>query len=254
MSNDTNHPPPRRHFLRQVITVAGSASLSSPLAVGSGAAAAVAVTGAHAAQDPATPVSAPGLVGYECFSADEAAFTETMVNVMCPADQFTPNGVDCGLAIFMDRQLAGAYGKGAGRYMHGPWTQGKPQLGLQLPLTPEQFFKAGVEAVNRQAQGKFGKAFDQLQPAEADAFLAAIADGKVTDEAVPLAAWFNELVYPLFTQACYADPLYGGNNNKVFWKMLGYPGLPATHTLDMVNYRGKPFPGAKDPKSILDFS
>jgi hypothetical protein len=30
---------------------------------------------------------------------EEAAFTEAMVNVMCPADSFTPNGVDCGLSI-----------------------------------------------------------------------------------------------------------------------------------------------------------
>ncbi|WP_034296451.1 gluconate 2-dehydrogenase subunit 3 family protein [Herbaspirillum sp. RV1423] len=253
MSDDTTQPPARRHFLRQVISVAGTASLSSPLAIGAGAGAAAAATGAVAADAPAA-AAVPGLSGYASFSADEAAFTETMVNVMCPADQFTPNGVDCGLAIFIDRQLSGAYGKGAGRYMNGPWTQGKPQLGLQLPLTPEQFFKAGVEAANRQAEKKFGKTFDQLTPADADAFLAAIADGKIVDDEIPLASWFNELVYPLFTQACYADPLYGGNNNKVFWKMIGYPGLPATHTLDMVNYRGKPFPGAKDPKSILDFS
>jgi gluconate 2-dehydrogenase gamma chain len=39
----------------------------------------------------------------------------------------------------------------------------------------------------------------------------------------------------------------------VFWKMIGYPGLPATHTLDMTRYRGKPYPGAKNPKSIADF-
>jgi len=56
------------------------------------------------------------------------------------------------------------------------------------------------------------------------------------------------------TQACYADPLYGGNRGKVFWKLIGYPGLPAFHTQNMVTYRGKPFPGAADPKSIQDFS
>lgn len=254
MSDDTSQPPARRHFLRQVISVAGTASLASPLAVGTGVGAAVAAAGANAADAPAPAAPSPGLIGYASFSADEAAFVETMVNVMCPADQLTPNGVDCGLAIFIDRQLSGAYGKGAGRYMSGPWQPGKPQLGLQLPLTPEQFFKAGVEAANRQALLKFNKTFDQLQAAEADAFLTAIADGKISDDDIPLASWFNELVYPLFAQACYADPLYGGNRDKVFWKMLGYPGLPATHTLDMVNYRGKPFPGSKDPKSILDFS
>ena len=255
MSDDIPVPPPRRNFLRQVITVASAAPFSSQFVAGAGVTAAVAAAASAHAADPSTAAAAPSpLIGYECFSADESAFTETMVNVMCPADQYTPNGVDCGLAIFIDRQLAGAYGKGAGRYMHGPWQPGKPELGLQLPMTPEQFFKAGVEAANRQCQKKYSKTFDQLAPAEADAFLNSIAGGKVTDDDVPLASWFNDLIYPLFSQACFADPLYGGNNNKVFWKMVGYPGLPATHTLDMVNFRGKPFPGAKDPKSIIDFS
>jgi gluconate 2-dehydrogenase gamma chain len=177
-----------------------------------------------------------------------------MVNVMCPADEYTPNGVDCGLAIFMDRQLSGAFGQGAGRYMSGPWAPGKPQTGLQLPMTPEQFFKAGVAAANQLCQAKFGKAFDMLTPVEADGFLKNIQSGKAKSGDIPLASWFQDLIYPLFQQACYADPMYGGNNNKVFWKMIGYPGLPATHTLDMVNFRGKPFPGAKTPKSIADFS
>ena len=35
--------------------------------------------------------------------------------------------------------------------------------------------------------------------------------------------------------------------------MIGYPGLPATHTATSCSFRGKPFPGAKDPKSIADF-
>jgi gluconate 2-dehydrogenase gamma chain len=76
----------------------------------------------------------------------------------------------------------------------------------------------------------------------------------VSDERVPLASWFNEFVYPLFEQACFADPIYGGNVDKVFWKVIGYPGLPAVHSQDMIDFRGKPFPGAADPKSISDFA
>ena len=30
--------------------------------------------------------------------------------------------------------------------------------------------------------------------------------------------------------------------------------LPATNTVNVIQYRGKPFPGSKDPKSIADFS
>jgi len=253
MSQDSSDTRDRRSFLRKVITVAGAAPLSPHLIAGVGVAG-VAAVAADSATAAGTPAATPILVGYESFSADEAAFVENMVNVMCPADQYTPNGVDCGLAIFIDRQLAGAYGQGAGRYLNGPWEPGKPQMGLQLPFTPEQFFRAGVAAANRQSQAQFSKTFDQLQPADADSFLKDISHGKIKDDEVALASWFNELMYPLFEQACFADPLYGGNNDKVFWKMVGYPGLPATHTLDMIEFRGKPYPGAKDPKSIVDFS
>ncbi|HSU77095.1 MAG TPA: gluconate 2-dehydrogenase subunit 3 family protein, partial [Burkholderiales bacterium] len=181
-------------------------------------------------------------------------FVETLVNIMCPADNLTPNGVDCGLATFIDRQLAGDFGRGDRLYRSGPWHRGKPQLGYQLPLTPEQFFKTGVAAAKAACTTKLGKGFDELSEAEANAFLTDLAGGKYDDPRAPLAEWFNELVYPLFTQACYADPLYGGNRGKVFWKLIGYPGLPAFHTKDMVEFRGKPHPGALDPKSIQDFS
>jgi gluconate 2-dehydrogenase gamma chain len=243
MKDDGNR---RRNFLKQVAGVASGAPLLSGAA---GVGAVLAAQPAAAQQAVAAPAA-----GYISLSADEAAFVEAMVNVMCPADELTPNGVDCGLATYIDRQLAGDFGKGAKRYLRGPWQEGKPQLGYQLPLTPEQFFKVGAQAAGEACARKYGKSFDQLAPADANAVLQDLAGGRLTDPRVPLASWFNELVYPLFAQACFADPIYGGNQGKVFWKMIGYPGLPATNTINMVQYRGKPFPGAKDPKSIADFS
>jgi len=90
--------------------------------------------------------------------------------------------------------------------------------------------------------------------AEADDFLKDAQSDRVRSDGVSLALWFNEVIYRLFVEACFADPMYGGNRNAVFWKMIGYPGLPATHALDMVRYRGKPYPGANTPKSIADFT
>ncbi|SRR6266404_124244 len=232
---------PRRIFLKQIAASSGALAVAAP-----GIASAADAT-------PAAPAQ-PGLVGYQSFGPDEAAFVETLVNIMCPADSLTPNGVDCGLATYMDRQLAGDFGRGDRLYRSGPWHRGKPQLGYQLPLTPEQFFKTGVAAAKAACTTKLGKGFDELSEAEANAFLTDVAGGKYDDPRVPLAEWFNELVYPLFTQACFADPLYGGNRGKAFWKLIGYPGLPAFHTKNIVEFRGKPFPGAADPKSIQDFS
>jgi gluconate 2-dehydrogenase gamma chain len=216
------------------------------------------VHGASAAAAPAPEsggdTNHPAAAGYTLLGPEEATFVEALVNVMCPADALTPSGTDCGLAIYIDRQLAGDFGKGGRMYSHGPWHTGKPQQGYQLPLKPAEFFKAGVLAAREAAQARFGKTFDQLAPADADAFLADIAAGKVTNDRLSLADWFSQLVYPLFQQACFADPVYGGNRDKVFWKMVGYPGLPAFHAQNMAQFRGKPFPGSKTPKSILDFS
>jgi gluconate 2-dehydrogenase gamma chain len=245
----------RRDILKQIVTVAGSVPLSSSM---SGAAAAATVASVAMQADPASAqVPAPGAVlpaGYQSLGPDEAGFVEAFVNIMCPADNLTPNGVDCGLATFIDRQLAGGFGQGENLYMRGPWKKGRPQFGYQLPLTPAQFFKAGIAAANAACRTRFGKDFDALAPADADLFLRDLSAGKVTDPRVPLSEWFNDLAYPLFVQACFADPMYGGNHGKVFWRMIGYPGLPATHARDMVEFRGQPFPGAKDPKSIADFS
>jgi gluconate 2-dehydrogenase gamma chain len=232
----------RRIFLKQLGGTSGAVALAGL---------AGAARDAHA-QVPQPSDQTPA--GYASLSPDEAAFVEAMVNVMCPADHLTPSGVDCGLAVYIDRQLAGGFGNGERLYMRGPWKRGKPQLGYQLPLKPEQFFKLGVTAAQDACTKKFGKPFDMLQPADADAFLQELASDKLKDPRISLASWFNELAYPLFIQACFADPMYGGNRNKVFWKVIGYPGLPANHARNVVEFRGKPFPGAKEPKSIADFS
>jgi len=244
-SKDSGGIPARRSFLKQVAggAVAGGATLVAPL------------QGRAEANETAMASTAAEVApGYICLGPREAAFVEALVNTMCPADPFTPAGVECGLAVYIDRQLAGDYGRGARRYMNGPWQQGKPEMGYQLPMTPQRFFFAGIEVVDAACQHQHGKTFDALTPQEAEAVLQAVSTGTLPHGDFPLLAWFDEVVYPLFVQACFADPIYGGNAGKVFWKLIGYPGLPATHAIDVIQYRGKPFPGANDPKSIADFS
>jgi gluconate 2-dehydrogenase gamma chain len=234
---------PRRAFLTTTVGLAGVGALL-PAALSSGA---PVTAQSNAAPNEAAPP-------YQSLGPDEATFVEALVNVMCPADEHSPNGADCGLATYIDRQLAGPYGKGAGRYQRGPFRLGKPELGWQLPLSPEQFCKTGIAAANAASLRLHGQPFGQLSLPIADRFLIQIQDGIVVDEHVPLASWFNDIIYPLFVEGCFADPMYGGNRDAVFWKMIGYPGLPATHTLDMVRYRGQSYPHSNSPKSIVDFT
>ena len=46
--------------------------------------------------------------------------------------------------------------------------------------------------------------------------------------------------------------MYGGNRDKVSWRMVGYPGLPATYAKVAEAWRGKKY--KIEPQSIADFS
>src|SRR5215831_8379849 len=84
-------------------------------AVAGGAAAAATATAIPApsaqAQQPAAP---PAAEGYEFLNLDEAAFVEALVDHMVPADELTPKGTEIGINIYIDRALAGAWGKASG--------------------------------------------------------------------------------------------------------------------------------------------
>ena len=117
--------------------------------------------------------------GYTFLNAPEAAFIEAFVDVIVPADELTPSGTALGLATFIDRQLAGAWGKGDRLYRQGPWKEGSPGQGYQLPLTPAEFFRAGIDAVNRHCKEVNGKEFDRLTAADKQKVLEDLDKGTI---------------------------------------------------------------------------
>src|SRR5215510_5437650 len=123
----------RRGFLRGVVAATGAAPMARKSLVVTGLASATVLAESHVGRAQTVGVGTFNLpgpeAGYKSLSPDEAGFVEAMVNIMCPADSLTPNGVDCGLAIYIDRQLAGGFGKGERLYLQGPWRQGTPQHG-----------------------------------------------------------------------------------------------------------------------------
>jgi gluconate 2-dehydrogenase gamma chain len=249
MSDDRKelNPSARRSFLK---------STGAALALG----AATAKPTLGVAQTP--PAVTPGVAaasaamapGYQSLGLEESATTEALVDHMWPADQLSVSGTELGIATYIDRQLAGAFGRGDRLYAQGPFRKGKAQHGYQLPLTPEAWYKTGIAALNTHCTRVHGKAFDRLAGAERETALQAVSAGSANTPAFDLAAWFNGLLYPLFTQGAFADPIYGGNRGKAAWKMIGYPGLPAVYNRDVVAFRGKRHPKSDAPKSIQDLS
>jgi gluconate 2-dehydrogenase gamma chain len=191
-------------------------------------------------------------VGYEFLNLEEAAFVEALVDHMIPADNLTPKGTDIGLNIYIDRALAGAWGKGDRLYMQGPWKIGVPSQGYQLPLTPAQLYRGGVEATNAYCRKTFSKTFDALSEQQREEVLTGLAGGKITFEGGLPARTFWGIVYQTVMEGMFADPIYGGNRNKAGWKMIGFPGVIEVNRENVANYKDKPFP--TNPLSIADMS
>ncbi len=151
--------------------------------VGGAAAAAGTVAGTHrpARSRPQRP-RRPAHPGYAFLNIEEAAFVEALVDHMVPADELTPKGTDIGLNIYIDRALAGGWGKGERLYMQGPWKRGTPNQGYQLPLTPAQLYRAGIEATNAHCRKTYGKTFDRLDEKQREEVLVGLSGGKITFE------------------------------------------------------------------------
>ncbi|HEX3483633.1 MAG TPA: gluconate 2-dehydrogenase subunit 3 family protein, partial [Micropepsaceae bacterium] len=163
--------------------------------------------------------------GYAFLNNEEAAFVEALVDHMVPADELTPKGTDIGINIFIDRALAGAWGKGDRLYMQGPWKPGVPSQGYQLPLTPAQLYRAGIEATNAHCAKTYNKSFDRLNEAQREEVLIGLSTAKITFESGLPVRVFWATVYQTVMEGMFSDPIYGGNRNKAGWKLIGFPGV-----------------------------
>jgi gluconate 2-dehydrogenase gamma chain len=229
----TDTPIPRRIFL-----------------LGAGTAVAAGLAPAANAQTPPA-AQAPEPEPLLTLTQTEHAFVVAAADMLIPADELSPSGSDCGIAVFIDRQLAGAYGSGARLYRDGPFPKGKPELGYQLPLNPREFFRAGIAAANDWTRKTYGKDFDRLGAPEREAALKAMEAGKAEFPGFTSSMFFDALLQ-ITMEGFFADPIYGGNRDKAAWKMVGYPGLPATYREEFKTYLGKKYD--KPPRSIADFS
>ena len=231
---------PRRDFLKGAIV--GTAALAT-----AGPAPAEAQTTASASAAQTSPDAEPLLT----LTATEHAFIVAAVDTIIPADELSPSGSACGVATFVDRQLAGAYGMGARLYRQGPFPKAKPELGYQLSLNPREFFRAGIESANAWTRKTYGKDFDRLSETERETALRAMEDDKAPFPGFSSRMFFDALLQ-ITMEGFFADPIYGGNRDMAGWKMVGYPGLPATYREVITKYFGKKYD--KPPRSIADFS
>jgi gluconate 2-dehydrogenase gamma chain len=231
---------------RSFVTTVGAASVVPATALLSAAALAVAKpTKASRVAEPAD--SSEAAPTYLFFNTEEVLFIEAACERLIPTDESGPGALDAGVPNYLDKQLGGAWGAGERLYRNGPWQQGTPTQGYQLPFTPAELFHTSLRAINRDLE-KLGTPFNAMSVQAQDAYLKSLESGSHDLDGIPSAVFFDMLLQ-MSVEGFFSDPVYGGNRNMVAWRMIGFPGAYADY-FEAIDRHGVKF--EREPMSLAE--
>jgi gluconate 2-dehydrogenase gamma chain len=190
------------------------------------------------------PASQAGLV---YLSAGEAREVAAIFDRLIPADELGISASEAGCVVYVDRQLAGPFGKAVSVYRLGPIKDGTPQQGPQMKQTPAQRYRTGLVGLETYCRQHYGKLFSALTGEQQDDLLQQMEAGKLSFAGTDGQEFFALLLQNV-QEGYLADPMYGGNKDMVGWKMLGFPGARYDYR-PYVMKRGMPL--NLDPVSLL---
>ena len=155
------------------------------------------------------------------FTRNEAMIVAAATARIFPSDDSGPGTREAGVVIYIDRQLAGPYGRDRHRYTHAPFEEGVPEQGYQREANPQRVYRAALKNL---------VGFDHLSPGEQDQALTKIED---TD--------FFKLLHRHTIEGMFCDPIHGGNVDKIGWQLIGYPGPRMSNLKDDNQHFGEAF-------------
>ena len=186
---------------------------------------------------------------YSYLTQPEIRFLDAAVARLIPADDLGPGAKEAGVTYYIDQQLASVWGSHGRNYRGGPWPEGTPQQGFQSRLTPREIYRAAIREVNVHCLKQYQKAFEFLAPQQQDEVLKGLESGGVGLVSLSAKLFFGLLMRNTM-EGFFADPIYGGNRDKVGWKLVGFPGVPASNYNDMIDEHNVPY--RVEPVSIPD--
>jgi len=177
---------------------------------------------------------------FRFFTPAERAFIDAAVSRLIPNDEVGPGAVEARVPFFLDRQLAGPFGRGDHYYLQGPWKKGVPEQGYQSRFSPAQLYRAAIKAIDQYSAKQLGgKKFADLSEADRDKLLKDLEKGSVElEDGVDGKSFFTMLLQNT-KEGYFSDPIYGGNKDMGAWKMIGFPGAHYDYS-DWVTRHGEP--------------
>ncbi len=204
-------------------------------------------------------------MGAGFFDPHQRATAEAAMARIIPSDD-QPGAREAGAIDFLDRYLSGLdyiYAKPDGSGFEK--LEGKRAEAWQrrIDILRARYVE-GLEELDRRSQARFGANFADLDPTQQDEILSdlersdpeagdAVAEAQVAsgygapiEPALQQTSTEVELdFFPLLClhtrQGFYADPIYGGNRDRVGWDVIGFPGPKSLAEVHSGRYSALPW-------------
>jgi gluconate 2-dehydrogenase gamma chain len=183
------------------------------------------------------------------FNAQQRATIEAAMARIIPTDD-QPGAREAGTIDFLDRYLSGldfVYAKPDGSGFEKLEGKRADAWKRRIEIIRSKYAE-GIRELDRRSRSQFGAEFVRLTCEQQDRILAGMEHPALQKEAAadeansaePALQQTNAEIdldfFPLLAlhtrQGFYADPIYGGNKNRVGWKLIGFEGpesLAETH-------------------------
>ena len=197
----------------------------------------------------------PERTGGKFFDEHQRATIEAAMSRIIPTDDL-PGAKEAETVEFVDRYISGLdfiYAKPDGNGFEK--LEGKRAQAWQQRIeTIRAKYVDGIKELDRRSQSRFTANFVELPPEQQDGILydmerpavqveSQLAAAQLVSGFAPVEPALQQTsteidldFFPLLTlhtrQGFYADPIYGGNKNRVGWKLIGFEGpesLAETH-------------------------
>jgi gluconate 2-dehydrogenase gamma chain len=155
------------------------------------------------------------------FTANEARVIAAACERIFPSDENGPGAKEAGVIIYIDRQLAGPFGRDRHRYTKGPFLESVPEHGYQGKASPQEIYRDGLRQLREN--------FADLDAAKQDQALRAIET-----------TVFFRMLRTHAIEGMFSDPMHGGNAGLIGWQLIGYPGPLMSYRDDIDKNYGQP--------------
>ncbi len=156
------------------------------------------------------------------FTEPEALIVAAAAARIFPSDDSGPGAGEAGVVIFIDRQLAGPYGRDRYRYTQGPFDErAAPEFGYQGKAAPRDIYRDGLKGLAGFERWSAEDQDRKLKQIENTHFFAVLRQNTI--------------------EGMFCDPMHGGNADMIGWQLIGFPGPRMSYFEDMDRHYGEAF-------------